>query len=468
MINIIALIILIVPILFKVFREKKWYLYLMFSLYPILPDAFAIEISSSLPLLTVSRIILLLNMVIWLTVERGRVKLNFRKNILIFWGINILVSLINLVDYTGEINKIFNIILHQILVVLILKALIKTKEEFIKCLDYMLLGFVVSCFAGVLQTLFSVDASEPLMLVFRGEQIGLNERMGMERARGFSISPIMFACECGFHTLLALYLYEHKEKKKYIFFILIYIAGIILSMSRSSMLGLGLVLLLFLITRYRVVLKKYIKYIGIALAGAIIILIIMPDLANKLLNPIKSALNVLGMDFSIASDFGDNVSNPVGSRSFQWSLLLYMIEQGTWLIGYGYNAYARGLLYFHYEYVGYSGWDKAQALDVGFVTVLGEGGVIGLLNYWAFLVGILVTSFVNRKKGKESKFNFYKLSVYLIIYYIIMNIATYCIDIKSFWLFIGLWIVYDEAIRKHSWKESEENEIVNCNNVLQS
>lgn len=466
MMDIIALIILMVPIVYKLANEKKWYIYLLFSLYPILPDAFALELSSSLPLLTVSRMILLLNAVIWLWIDGGRIKLGLRKFIIIFWGLNILISLVHLIDYTGEINKIFNIVLHQILLIGIVRRFVKTKEEFIKCLDFMLLGFAVSCLAGVLQTLFSIDASEPLMQVLRGERIGLNERMGMERARGFCTSPILFACECGFFALLSLYMFEYKKKKIYILAVLLYIVGIIMSMSRSSMLGLAAILLLFLVTRYKVAVKKYLSYIGIALLGVIVVLVIMPDIAEKLFNPIKSALNVLGMNFDISSGFGDNASNPVGSRSEQWSLLFYMLQNGNLLLGYGYNAYTRGLLHFYYS--GYSSWDRAQALDVGFVSVLGEGGIIALANYIVFLVGIGYLSFRNRRKGYESKLNFYMITIYVVIYYVLMNVASSCVDVKSFWLFVGLWVVYDEAIRMNSWKEGGDNEVINCNYVIQS
>lgn len=466
MINIIALILLMIPIVYKQANEKKGYLYLLFSLYPILPDAFAFELASNLPLLTVSRIILLINVLLWIGFDRGRVKLGIRKLILIFWGINILLSVVHLLDHTGEINKLFNIVFHQILLIGVIRRFVTSKEEFVKCLNYMLLGFAVSCCVGVLQTLFSIDASEPLMQVVRGERIGLNERMGMERARGFCTSPILFACECGFFILIALYLFEYKKKNIYIFAILLYLVGIILSMSRSAMLGLAAILVFFLITRYKTAVGKYLKYIGIALLGLALVLLIIPDMATKLIDPIKSSLNVLGMNFSISSSFGDNASNPVASRSEQWSLLIYMAQNGNLLLGYGYNAYSRGFLNFYYS--GYSSWDSAQALDVGFVSVSGEGGIVGLLNYFIFLGGVGWMSFRNKRNGNETKFNFYKLTIYVVLYYIIMNIASSCIDTKSFWLFVGLWIVYDDAMRKQKWKESSNNEAINCDNVLQS
>ena len=55
--------ILLLPIFFWAFQHKKWYLYLTFALYGILPDACAFEISTSLPLITVSRILIVILMI---------------------------------------------------------------------------------------------------------------------------------------------------------------------------------------------------------------------------------------------------------------------------------------------------------------------------------------------------------------------------------------------------------------------
>lgn len=471
MVNCIALVVLMVPVFYKLLRERRWYMYLLFSLYPIMPDAFAIELSSSLPLLTVSRIILLIDLAIWIILDRKKIaegiknigkkkpsikSMEISKILLVFWGINILISIIHLFDKTGEINKLFNILFHQIFLVAVIKRFVTTKEEFVKCIDFMILGFMVSCIAGILQTLFSIDPSEPVMMFLRGERIGLNERMGLSRARGFCTSPIMFACECGFFAILSLYLFELKKSSKYMTAVLLCIAGIAMSMTRSAMLGLGLVYIIFFISRFKVAVKLYIKYICIAFVIGIAVIIFVPKVGNVVLEPLKSALNAIGFNFNISSNFGDNVSNPIGSRTNQWTLFAYMVQNGSLLIGYGYNAYTNGFL--HFWYTGFTNWSRAQALDVGFVSVLGESGVIGLLNYAMFYLGIGVSSFKNRKKGTESTLNFYHISVYVMLYFIIMNVASSCIDIKSIWLFIALWIVYDNAIKKHKWDNNEEYE----------
>lgn len=471
MVNCIALVVLMIPVLYKLLRERRWYMYLLFSLYPIMPDAFAIELSEKLPLLTFSRIILLVDIVIWIILDRKKISegiknigkkkpsvksLEISKILIIFWAINILISIIHVFDKTGEINKIFNIIFHQIFLVNIIKRFVNTKEEFVKCIDFMILGFMVSCIAGLLQTVFSIDPSEPIMMVLRGERIGLNERMGLSRARGFCTSPIMFACECGFFAILSLYLFELKKSSKYMTSVLICIAGIAMSMTRSAMLGLGLVFIVFFISRFKVAIKLYIKYICIALVIGLAVIIFVPKVGNVILEPLKSALNSIGFNFKISPNFGDNVNNPVGSRFDQWTLLIYMLQNGSLLIGYGYNAYVNGFLHFHYR--GQSGWSRAQALDVGFVTVLGENGIIGMLNYAMLYIGIGISSFINRKKGTESELNFYNISIFAMLYFAIMNIASSCIDIKSFWLFVGLWIVYDSSIRKHKWDYVDDSE----------
>ena len=103
MVNCIALVVLMIPVLYKLLRERRWYMYLLFSLYPIMPDAFAIELSEKLPLLTFSRIILLVDIVIWIILDRKKISegiknigkkkpsvksLEISKILIIFWAIN--------------------------------------------------------------------------------------------------------------------------------------------------------------------------------------------------------------------------------------------------------------------------------------------------------------------------------------------------------------------------------------------
>ena len=125
--ELIVLLVLFAPIVYLAVKKKEWYLYLLFAFYPILPDSFAIEISSSLPLLTGSRILILIVMVFWVRRVIVTHNVSIPRGLAVFVFINIMISVINISNGFGEVNRVFGIVLEQFLLVIILKELINDK-----------------------------------------------------------------------------------------------------------------------------------------------------------------------------------------------------------------------------------------------------------------------------------------------------------------------------------------------------
>ncbi len=428
---------LFLPIIYCALKHKKWYLYLLFAFYAILPSAFAIEISESLPLLTGTRMLILLLLIFWIYNRHANSVTVIPKEMIFYLVANVAISIVNLHYGYGEFNRIFILVLEEFLIVILIKDLIANKEEFYRCIDFMIAGSIVLVIIGVLQTVFHYDIASVLNIVESSAESILTDRMGMLRAYATS-NAISYGCYCAFMIPIILYMYERTKKERYLFALFANLLALICTMSRSSLLALAIVLLLMLLIRKKELIKPFIKYIPLALIAVIVVAYKMPSLVNSVVEVSKSILNVLGADFQLSEQFGLNADNASYSRMVQWSSLEYMIGDGTWLFGYGYNAYVRGMLHYFYKQFGH--WTVATTLDVGFVRILGETGVVGLGIYFIFLVSIF--SFVIRNIKSNKTLDFYTMSFYLLILYVILNIVSAFISVEAFWLYIGLFFAY--------------------------
>ena len=122
--------------------------------------------------------------------------------------------------------------------------------------------------------------------------------------------------------------------------------------------------------------KKYIKFFPFIILAIVGAYIIKPSMFDSIIEVIKSCLNVLGADFKLSDDFGLNANNASYSRTVQWTAVSYMVNEGKGLFGYGYLAYVRGCLRYFYRQFGF--WTVATTLDVGFVRIATEAGLLGL------------------------------------------------------------------------------------------
>jgi hypothetical protein len=438
--KLIVISLLIIPIIFNAVKYDKWYIYILFAFYTILPDTFAIEISTSLPLITGKRILIIIVSVIWFYNMKFRKRSHIPKELLIYTIVALGISLFNLRINFGEFNNIFIIIFEQFLLVMTVKSIISEEEEVYRCLEFLIYGSGVLAVISILQTVLKIDLTTVLAISEDRVAEVITDRMNAVRAFGVT-NAIKNGCYCAFMCMITMFMYEKKKQIRYIFFLVMNIIALVCTMTRSAILALGITVVIMIVIRNRAFLKIYFKYLIAAVVLVIGVLIVKPSIFEGITEVIKSILNVLGFDYELSSDFGFNADNASYSRMVQWSAVYYMIKEGFAVCGYGYNAFIRGCLYYYFKQFGC--WTRAGALDTGFVGIAVEGGLLGLINNIMLWVSISFYSFRYRdKKSRES--DIYKLTIYMTIMYFIINMASAFSNTDLIWLYMAIFFAYRE------------------------
>ena len=454
----LLLLLLFMPVFYFTLRNKKWYLYLSCAFIGILPDEFAIELSASLPLLTVERMLLLIMLGFWLYKKVKERKFKIPISLTIYLVINMIISLINMhFGISGELKRMIVLISENILLILMITDFIEDRNQLDTCLDSMILSCVALSLIGIIQTIFEYDLSSVLMLVPTRYDDSLTLRMGIIRAFGTS-NAIIYGCYCAFMAVLIFYRLERTGKQRYAFALGLDIVAMICTLSRSSWLcAVGIFGLIFICRP-----KKFTKRIWTSMACAILICISLclvntnfqaaiTETGKSSINAVLSTLHIQlpnnsdtnsenepnedknNPQFEISEEFGDNANNPTRSRMVEWTSVTYMVNEGYGLFGYGYNAFLRGKL--HYLYPQFGFWTVAGTLDVGLLAIITESGFVGLLAHLALLGYVFITAF--RRRGEKGTFNYYKCMLYIIPTYLILNFMAAFTG--GFWLLLGLF-----------------------------
>lgn len=443
---------LFAPLLYFAFREKKWYLYLACGLIGVLPDEFAIEVSSKLPLLTGSRVLVLILLVFWFIKIIKTRKLQFPISIAVYLGLNIVISLINLrFGMSGEIKRVAIFVLERFLLISSLVALIDSREELEKCLDAMLLGCAALCVMGFCQTILKFDIASVLDLVVARVRDTITPRMGMTRAFGTS-NAISFGCYCAFMSVLAYYRLEKTGKHRYSLLLSLITVALICTLSRSAWLCFAFVVFCLMVMRPLRFFKRIWFSACVTLAVCLSLCFIVPTFYPATANTTRSCANtVLALvDIKIPEvgmfveptepsrpedetiEFGLNQHTAAESRLVEWSSVTYMMQEGEALFGYGYNAFVRGKL--HYLYPQFGFWTVAETLDVGLLAIVADSGIVGLAIYSLLMLMLCYLSL--RRMSRLGTFNFFKCVSIMLPMYLLINFMAALNG--PIWLFLGL------------------------------
>lgn len=460
--------ILFAPLLYYAFRQKKWYLYLLFAFAGILPEQFTIELHESLPKLSGSRILILILLGFWLYDKWKTRKFSCPKSLLLFFIINAAVSLVNLRYGGGEINRIFLLVFERVLLVIMLADLIKSREEFERCMDCLIMGCTVLAIISIAQTVFEYDIASVLHLKETLASVTITDRMGMTRAYG-TFNAISYGCYCAFMTLPILYRLERTGRQRYSAAFALNFIALFCTMTRSAWLCIGGIgLLMILIYRGKLIRRMVPSVLMIAVLFTALCFV-QPRLTDAFVETCKSTVNTLldvlpenpppsatdpaetepgaaepteepgGLGFELSEDFGLNGEDPTYSRMAQWTAVRYMAEEGELLFGYGYNAFFRGKLHYFYDRWG-ARWDVATTLDVGLVALITECGLVGSLSFLALLGYIFVYAF--RRRGAKDPLSFYAMTAYMIPLYLLLNFLAAFLNPGVVWMYFGLFYAY--------------------------
>lgn len=508
----IAIVILFAPIIYLAARQKKWYLYMLFGFMGILPEQFSFEIHEKLPLITATRLLIVLVCAFWAYKKWQTKRFSWPVSILAFLAVNIIVSLINIRSGFDEVNRIFLYGFERVLVILMAFDLVEDREEFNKAVDFVILGAVALSVIGICQTVFEIDIASPLHIVKTVTSIMLSDRMDLTRAFA-TTNAISYGCYSAFVSILIYYRLSQTKMHRYSVALGFNTVALICTFSRSAWFAFVGIFGLIFLTRP----KKFIKEIW---ASVLVVLILCVGLSSveikfgkALVETAKSSVNTVvnflpdslfeqttdpnvssnigssssdtssdiessssdistqpessdissnpqkpvkpqKPSFELSEDFGLNGETAGESRLLQWSAVKYMAKEGTLLFGYGYNGFLEGKAhYYHYAYWG-DNWSVAKTLDVGFVALIIESGLVGLLAYIGLLGYILIVSI--RKRKSSDGFNFYKLSIFVVIAFVAINIMAVLMFDQIVWLYFALFYAYDKLHREGKMQLQEQ------------
>lgn len=462
--KLLLIFLLFAPIVYLAFRQKKWYLFLAFAFVGILPEQLSVRLHNSLPLISATRVLILLVLSFWLWKKWKTRHFSSPKSLLIFLGINVIISFVNFRYGTGELNRIFLYVCERVLLIVAAADLIEDRSEFDRCIDFMILGCVALAVIGIVQTVLDYDIASVLHITETLSSVTLSDRMGLTRAYG-TFNAITYGCYCAFVTLPIYYRLEKTGQLRYsIAFALNFIA-LICTFTRSAWLCVGGILLVLLFVRRWQLIRRLLTSAGLIILICAVLCFAQPKLFNAFIETGKSSINTIlavlpdsnrtpssslgnpsspttehtKPGFDLSDDFGMNGEDPTYSRMAQWTAVEYMIQDGEFLFGYGYNALPEGRIFFFFDR-----WDAKWApttfLDVGLVALLMEGGFLGAFA----LLGLLCYLFVYAlcKRGKGNGFDFYDVTIYTIPLFLLLNfLAAFMFD-QIVWLFIGLFYAY--------------------------
>lgn len=472
----VLLLILFAPAIYFAAKQKKWYLYLLFAFLGILPEQFSISLHDKLPLLTASRILIVIAATFWL-IQRIRER-NFKipVSLLVFFCINLGISVFHLFSDTDEINRIFLLIAERALVVLIIMDMIASREEFDRCVDFMILGCCAAAVMGICQTVFDYDISQVLRWRETVTSAMTSNRMGLTRAYATK-SAIPYGCYCAFMVLPIYYRLQGTGKQRYSIAFALNFVALFSTFTRSAWLCVAGIAVLVFCTRPLKTLRSLWPSLVLILTLCLGFSLIQPKFGAALTETAKSTWNTVIQalpdewfqhggtasydptdptaptepdvpdkpTFELSENFGDNANNPTYSRLFQWSSVKYMMEEGTFLLGNGYNAFRQGQIYFIHKNWG-SKYMVAPVLDVGGVSIFAESGLIGMLSYLGLLGYMLVQSL--RRRDRNGIFDFYKLMIFSILLYLLLNVLSAFVNVALVWQVFGLFYAYENLYKR--------------------
>lgn len=393
------------------FKTKR-YLHLFINCMLFLPDYYGVEIGSSLPLITVSRIMYVI-FYIYAFINRRR-NIDIRRIdlkalpkplycIIGYFALRIISNFYYVSVYGQAIKTIFLIIFEQLFLLAAIFVLVPTKEEIQTLIKTIVWTSTVLFGLGTLESLTNARVFDALYTVSR---YMLNEkytRLGLLRATTTMGLPGFYGNMCILVLPLILYLYEMSRKRKYFISMGLCILATIHSGSRADAIFLFMILAVFVIY----VLNKKSRRVEFCRQFAVVLLSVFVFASVlSIANPyyryfytgsVKSVLNEIGFDFDLdegAPDenvgFGRNLSGST-SRIKQFTGILYTAQVNP-IFGLGSGAQTREEI----QYFSKGEWRRWDSYDLGIVEIFGDEGILGLTGVILMLLVLIIADPKNR------------------------------------------------------------------------
>lgn len=467
--KLILICLMFAPVVYLAARQKKWYLYLLCAFACVLPEQFSVRLHDSLPLVSASRVLIMICFGFWLWDKWKTKKVRFPKSLAIFFVLNLIVSVVNLRYGTGEIKRVFLLVFERVLFAVMLMDMIDDRKVFDRCLDFAIMGSIILSVIGIAQTVFDYDISSVLHLTETVASAQLSPRMGLVRAFG-TYNAISFGCHCAFMAFLILYrLYATRHIWHGAAFALNFIA-LVCTFTRSAWLCFAGIAFVALVLYRSKLIRCLLPSLAITLALLAVLCCFQPKLFSAFVETGKSSINtvirilpdsvtsLLFQDsgaqqtdtpqdsqgdkvlpgFELDEDFGMNASDPTYSRTAQWTAVAYMAKEGVLLFGYGYNALLRGRIHFFFDKWA-AKWEPTTFLDVGLVALIAEGGLFGAVTHLGLLLYLVIVALRKKRPLKERRLDYSWLTILIVPLYLLLNYLASFLYAPAVWIFVGMF-----------------------------
>ncbi|MBE5825480.1 MAG: hypothetical protein E7307_02475 [Butyrivibrio sp.] len=415
---------------------KKTYLYLFIPCLLFLPEYYGFEISASLPLITVARLMIItfyfyafLNRRRNFTISKTIIQDIFRTYGLLFgyFAFRIIANLFYVTKTSYALNRILELIFEQVLLFVAFYYLAPNKDEQTKLIKSIVWSGTALFLIGIIESLTSFRCFDALYTVNRYMLNDHYIRLGLLRSTATFGLPNFFGNACILVFPLILYLFETTKQKRYLFCFIINIFAINHSGCRSDM----IFILFILILHFVFVIKNKEKRLAFVKNATFIVCIIAVIVGTLSLSSekyayfysgsVKSVLNSVGFSFDLDANSPDGVSGFGNNTDGTMNRLrqvtgLYYVFQKSPVIGMGAGAQIRGQIKYYWD----NGWHTVKSYDLGIMEIFGDEGIIGLL-------GVISLIFFIAKDSIKSNNSVYKICpiIYLISTLSTINMFTY-------------------------------------------
>lgn len=406
-----------------------------FFFYLIMPEYFAFEISSKIPLLTASRVLLLLLLIFALYSRNGNLNLKSPSKALSFYlGIMIVVNCFHLFDcFPDSVKRIATIILEQWLLVVLIVQVLNSRKKIEIALEAMVWASGLIGFLAIIETITGVNIFYYLTTTSREMLQSSFVRMGMLRAEGPFGHAVYLGTYCVCMLPFSLFCYETKRKNYYLLIAILNIIGTFASGSRGQILILAVVLMYIFFKKKDSIKVKYIKLVLFVIPIMCLAFLCIPALREMLFNNVKSVLSALGFSYTL-TDYGANTSG-WASRLWQLSGFLHLYNEKALFFGLGSACHTRGLVEYFWDGV----WRQINTFDVGYVGVAMQYGLLGLLGYLTLLGGCLRSGKLLGSKRDIN--NIHNTFLCFYVAYMLNLLSTVGIE-NMFFLVLGIHYAY--------------------------
>lgn len=423
-----------------------WEAILFFALYIIAPSYLAVEFHASIPLITLSRGLLVL-LGLMLVIRRRNDLFNLRnfhiKDLnfgltsnkflrlgLLLYFLLLLVADVALLpaDTAEALKAIFVVVAEQYVLVWLLTLILDTREKLVCALKVLVITSAVTALLCALGCILDINFFHFLNTVEREMLMTTYYRLGVLRAEAGFGHPVFYGAFCAIMVPIHMYFVENsagrKQKLFYSACLTMTLVGLVLSNSRGSLLA--FCCLVFLAAVLSIIQKRFKKFlctylpIGFSALGVLLVIaLLLPAGIAYLLGIIDSLLDTVIPNNKLldeviqeatpggdgpALEYGENAAG-TRSRLVQLTGILWTLARKP-IFGFGSNAHMRGLIRFRFSN---GEWWPTKTFDIAIVSIICQYGIVGFVGFVS-LYGSLLKTMLSKKHRQDTLMGFLLLS----------------------------------------------------------